>query len=103
MTALCSNGFYLQMPSPGDGDPSTSDGTFVFTSSAPVASAALGNSVCVSGTVQEFTPDIGFSTITEITGPNVTQLSAGNALPSPIALASVNFNPAGGLFQREII
>lgn len=101
VTALRSNGFYLQMPSPGDGDPSTSDGIFVFTSSAPTASAAIGNSVCVSGIVQEFTPDVGFSTITEITSPIVTQLSAGNALPSPIALTSSDFNPEGGLVQRE--
>ncbi len=101
VTALRSNGFYLQMPSPGDSDPSTSDGIFVFTSSAPANSAAIGNSVCVSGTVQEFTPDVGFSTITEITGPTVIQLSVGNALPSPVVLTSDDFNPAGGLFQRE--
>ena len=101
VTALRSNGFHLQMPSPGDGDPNTSDAVFVFTSSAPSAAAAMGNSVCVSGTVQEFTPDAGYSTITEIATPTVTTLSTGNALPAPVVLTAADFAPNGGLFQRE--
>jgi len=101
VTALRSNGFYMQMPSPGDGDPATSDGIFVFTSSAPSSSAAVGNSVCVSGTVQEFAPDAGYSTITEIASPTVTQLSTGNILPAPVALTAADFSPNGGVFQRE--
>ncbi len=101
VTALRSNGFYFQMPSPGDGDPATSDGIFVFTSSAPGAAAAIGNSVCVTGTVSEFTPDVGFSTITEIVSPTLTPLSTGNPLPTPVLLTAADFNPAGGVFQRE--
>ena len=102
VTAIRSNGFYFQMPSPGDGDPTTSDGVFVFTSSAPGTNASIGNSVCVTGMVQEFTPDVGYGTITEIAGtPTVTQLSTGNALPAPVALTTADFNPAGGIYQRE--
>ncbi len=102
VTAQRSNGFYLQMPSPGDGDPNTSDAVFVFTSSAPTSSAAIGNSVCVTGAVQEFVPDINYGTITEISGsPTVTQLSTGNALPAPVLLTASDFNPSGGIYQRE--
>ena len=101
VTALRSNGFYIQMPSPGDGDSSTSDAVFVFTTSAPSVTAAIGNSVCVSATVQEFTPDVGFSTITELITPTVSQLSAGNALPTAVVLTSADFNPAGGIYQLE--
>ena len=101
VTALRGNGFHLQMPPPGDGDPNTSDAVFVFTSSAPSAAAALGNSVCVSGTVQEFTPDAGYSTITEIATPIVTALSTGNPLPAPVMLTTADFDPNGGLSQRE--
>lgn len=89
VTALRSNGFYLQMPAPGDGDPNTSDGIFVFTSSAPAT--AVGNSVCVSGQVQEFAPasDANSPTSTEISGsPTVTTLSTGNALPPAVVLST---------------
>src|SRR6059058_2682129 len=51
VTALRSNGFYLQDPV-GDGDPATSDAVFVFT---PVAATVLvGESATVSGQFQEF-------------------------------------------------
>ncbi len=101
VTAIRSNGFYMQMPSPGDGDPLTSDAVFVFTQSAPGTNAAIGNSVCVTGGVQEFAPDIGYGTITEISGPTVTPLSTGNALPAPVTLTAADFNPSGGIYQRE--
>ncbi len=47
-----SSGFFIQSPNGGDGDLTTSDGIFVFTSTAPAVT--LGHSVLVSGTVQEF-------------------------------------------------
>jgi len=53
VTGVVSNGFFIQMPA-GDGDDTTSDGVFVFTSSAPPAAAARGNDVCVTGNVAEF-------------------------------------------------
>ena len=72
VTALRSNGFFLQTPdATTDADPNTSEGIFVFTSSAPPAAAAIGNSVNVTGTVTEFIPasDPTSPPLTEITGP----------------------------------
>jgi predicted extracellular nuclease len=88
VTALRSNGFYLQDPTP-DSDPVTSEAIFVFTSSAPTVTA--GDSVLVSGAVQEFRPG-GVSsanlTQTEIAGPTLTVISHGNALPPPVIIGS---------------
>ena len=91
VTALRSNGFFLQTPdADADADPNTSEGIFVFTSSAPPAGAAIGNSVNVSGTVSEFIPasDATSPPLTEITGPSISVQSTGNPLPAPITLTS---------------
>jgi endonuclease/exonuclease/phosphatase family metal-dependent hydrolase len=53
VTAVASNGFYLQDPTP-DADAATSDAIFVFTGSAPTVT--VGDAVKVSGTVAEFRP-----------------------------------------------
>jgi uncharacterized protein len=82
VTAVSSNGFWMQDPNP-DSDPSTSEGIFVFTSSRPAV--AIGDRVSVSGRVQEFRPggsSTGNLTTTELSGsPTITVLSSGNALP----------------------
>ena len=52
VTALRTNGFFVQ--DSGDGNDATSDGIFVFTSSAPSGNAIAGNSACVSGLAAEF-------------------------------------------------
>jgi len=88
VTARSSNGFWLQDPAP-DADPSTSEGIFVFTNSAPTV--AVGDSVSVKGTVQEFRPGGASSTnltTTEIANPGlgVTVLSSGNPLPAAIVI-----------------
>ncbi|HEY6391565.1 MAG TPA: lamin tail domain-containing protein, partial [Bryobacteraceae bacterium] len=104
VTGLKSNGFFIQMPSPGDGDPATSDGVFVFTSSAPPAAAALGNNICVTGNVQEFIPstDLNSPSQTELSSPtNIFALSTGNPLPAPVVLAAADTDPNGGIFQLE--
>jgi predicted extracellular nuclease len=104
VTARKSNGFFIQMPSPGDGDPATSDGIFVFTSSAPPAAAAIGNNVCVSGTVAEFIPssDPASPSQTEISSvTNTFAISTDNALPAPVVLTAADTNPAGALLQLE--
>ena len=48
-----SKGFWIQDPDP-DADPATSEGVFVFTSSAPTVAA--GDAVTVAGTVSEYYP-----------------------------------------------
>lgn len=99
VTGLKSNGFFIQEPDATvDADPNTSEGIFVFTSSAPPAAAALGNSVQVTGTVAEFIPSADPSSppLTELTGPTVLQLSTGNALPVPITLTVGNTTAPSG-------
>ncbi|WP_321478135.1 lamin tail domain-containing protein [uncultured Paludibaculum sp.] len=93
VTARKSNGFFLQAPAPGDGDSATSDGVFVFTSSAPPVAAAVGNDVCVAATVQEFSPstDPNSPPVTELSSsPVVTLMSAGNALPPAVTITSAD-------------
>ncbi|MDN3021095.1 endonuclease/exonuclease/phosphatase family protein [Streptomyces sp. S.PB5] len=78
-----SKGFWIQDPNP-DSDPATSEGVFVFTSSAPKG-VAVGDLVKVSGTVSEFVPggsSSGNQSITEITKPTTTVVSSGNAVPA---------------------
>lgn len=104
VTAVRTNGFFLQTPDGGiDADVTTSEGIFVFTSSAPPASAAIGNGVQVTGTVAEFTStgNPAIFTTTELTGPTVVQLSIGNTLPAPIALTNAQLTPGGGITQLE--
>jgi uncharacterized protein len=77
-----SRGFWMQDPTP-DADPATSEGVFVFTSSTP--QVAVGDAVTVAGTVSEYVPggaSSGNQSLTEITRPTVTVVSAGNPVPA---------------------
>lgn len=81
-----SKGFWMQDPNP-DADPRTSEGIFVYTSSAPTV--AVGDSVSVAATVSEFYPggsSAGEQSVTELTKPTVTKVSSGNAVPAPVVL-----------------
>jgi predicted extracellular nuclease len=92
VTGRRSNGFFLQTPDANaDADPNTSEGIFVFTSSAPTVS--VGDAVTVSGTVQEFIPasDPGSPPQTEIANtPSVSVNSTGNGLPAAITLTTAD-------------
>jgi predicted extracellular nuclease len=88
VTAIASNGFYLQDPNP-DNDDATSEGIFIFTSSSPTV--AVGDSILVSGRVIEFRPGNNADnlTITEISdSPTITVLSSGNTLPAATILGN---------------
>jgi 2',3'-cyclic-nucleotide 2'-phosphodiesterase (5'-nucleotidase family)/predicted extracellular nuclease len=89
VTAVDSNGFYLQDPTPDDND-ATSEAIFVFTSSTPTVK--VGDQVTVTGTVSEFTPggtSTGNLSTTQIGGnPTVTVLSSNNPLPNAIILGA---------------
>jgi len=89
------NGFFLQSVD-GDGNPDTSEGLFVFTGSAPPASATVGNRVRVTGTVAEFLPPSNPNqlSITQIVSPTVQVVSTGQALPAPVELTAADFNAA---------
>src|SRR5262249_49969591 len=65
----------------GDGDPTTSDGIYVYKGSSP--GVAVGDRVTVTGEVSEF------SGSTELGTPlTITPLSHGNALPDPYDLSA---------------
>ncbi|HEX8858049.1 MAG TPA: PxKF domain-containing protein [Actinomycetes bacterium] len=101
VTARSSNGFWFQDPSP-DADPATSEGLFVFTSSAPAA--AVGDAVVVAGRVAEFRPGGASSTnltTTEITGPAVTVQSSGNPLPAPTVVGTGGRLPPGEVIEDD--
>ncbi|MBI5302527.1 MAG: lamin tail domain-containing protein [Chloroflexi bacterium] len=85
VTALRATGFYMQDDTP-DANDATSEGIFVFTSSAPTVS--VGASVLVNGTVTEYRAGANGLTLTEITSPSVTTLSTGNTLPAAIVIGS---------------
>lgn len=91
VTGVVSNGFFMQSRAvDADADPNTSEGLFIFTSSAPPSSAVVGNDVQVTGTVAEFLSSgnpTGLS-LTQLTGPTVVQLSTGNPLPTPVVIDS---------------
>lgn len=88
VTAVDSNGFYIQDATP-DANDATSDAIFVFTSSAPTV--VVGDSVLVSGTVSEFQPgdpEDRNLTETQIGSPTVTVVSSGNDLPDATIIGS---------------
>ena len=103
VTARASNGFYMQ-DGDGDGVDATSDGIFVFTSSAPPAAAAVGAQLLVSGTVQEFRPgnDATNLTVTQIGLPTVTQY-VGNALFTNTVIAPTVLGNGGRVPPADII
>ena len=88
VTAVDSNGFYLQ-DATGDGNNATSDGIFVFTSSAP--GVDVGDELQVAGTVSEFTPggtSTGNLSTTQISNADITTLSTGNTLPDAVIIGN---------------
>ena len=90
------NGFFLQSAN-DDGNPATSEGIFVFTSTAPPATATVGNRIRVTGTVGEFTPGTNLNQLSSTQIATVTSiqvLATGVALPAPVALTSADFGAA---------
>jgi predicted extracellular nuclease len=97
-------GFFLQDPT-GDGDVNTSDGIFVFTSTAP--GVTVGRLVRVTGTVQEYRSDPTYQPLTEIISPTITDLSAGSAItPVRISLsasgAGIRNPPTSKIFSTPV-
>ncbi len=86
VTAVASNGFYLQDPTP-DANAATSDAIFVFTNSAPTQH--VGDAVLVSGTVTEFRA--GGATSSNLTVTEITH----NAAVQPLLVVAWDGAPAG--------
>jgi uncharacterized protein len=102
VTAKASNGFYIQDPNP-DGDEATSDGLFVFGTTA-AAAVAVGDAVEVSGNVAEFRPGGSASTnltTTELTSPSVTVLSSGNPRPPATVVGAGGRIPPSTVIEND--
>ncbi len=88
VTGVRGNGFFIQTPAARDDfDPATSNGIFVFTSSAP--GVVEGELVDIVGTVVEF---FGFTEFDD-DGLTVTVTGSGASQPAPILLNAVNPDP----------
>ena len=102
VTAKTGNGFWFQDPQPDD-DPATSEGLFVFTSSAPTVS--VGDAVTVKGTVAEFRPGGSGGTdnltTTEITNPTIT-VTGTAAVPAPTIVGPGGRVPAVDRDRRRL-
>ncbi|WP_336246688.1 lamin tail domain-containing protein [Streptomyces cupreus] len=102
VTAKSATGFWMQDPQP-DTDPATSEGIFVYSSTAPTVQVA--DSVTVGGTVSEFRPG-GTSgtdnlTTTEITAPTVSVVASGATLPAPTVVGSGGRVPPSAVIEDD--
>jgi predicted extracellular nuclease len=103
VTARKFNGLYLQSePGTEDGNPATSDGIFVFTSSTPNAAYQPGDVLSVVGTVVEFVPSVDPQSppLTELSFATFVEVGTA-ALPAPVAITPALADPNGGLQQLE--
>jgi uncharacterized protein len=100
VTVVSRNGFWMQDPLP-DADPATSEGLFVFTSTAP--GVAAGDAVAVTGTVTEFRPgnDPENLTTTELTSPVVTVTASGHPLPDPVLVGPGGRTPPPAVIEDD--
>lgn len=96
ITAKVGSGYFIQDPA-GDGDPSTSDGIFVF---GPT-SGAVGELVRVTGTVTEYGQSGATSTYTELTDTVSRVLGAGPAVSAAnITLPGSDLEAHEGMLVR---
>lgn len=98
------NRLYIQShPDDEDGDPATSEGLYVYTPPSGLSNPALGDLICVTGTILEYIPGgAGALPITEM-GNAVSgfRVSSGHALPTPVVLDATAFDPDGTIDQLE--
>ncbi len=100
VTLKVGTGFFIQ-DAAGDGDPSTSDGIFVYTGNT-VTTVQPGELVRVTGTVFEYTPTGAKNSYTEL--KDVTAIltqSAGHAVvPTNVTLPDANLAAVEGMLVR---
>ncbi|MEM1366923.1 MAG: esterase-like activity of phytase family protein [Cyanobacteria bacterium P01_H01_bin.15] len=102
VTAVDSNGFFLQDPS-GDGDGTTSDGIFVFTGSTPTVT--VGDDIRITATIAEFFPG-GTGTrnlpTTQLSSvSDITIRSSGNDLPAPTVIGQGGVVPPSEIIDDD--
>jgi hypothetical protein len=97
VTAIKFNGFFIQEPDASvDLNPETSEGIFVFTSTAPAV--AVGDAVSARGTASEF---FELTQLDSTLPGDVIVNSSGNPLPSAITLTTTILDSAGATTQLE--
>lgn len=98
VTALVGSGFFIQDRN-GDGNPATSDGIFVFGSSAGVA---VGDLVRVTGTVTEYTPTGATRSYTEFKDLTATtRLGSGYSItPTNVEMPNADLARYEGMLVR---
>jgi uncharacterized protein len=108
VTAITTNGFWMQ--DGGDGNLATSDGIFVFTSTAPASSIAVGDLLRVMARVDEFRPGgsggTNNLTITQLnastTNTSITELGSGMTV-TPVLLGSDRILPNGAISDAGFV
>ncbi|MFC0250863.1 ExeM/NucH family extracellular endonuclease [Massilia consociata] len=101
VTHKLGNSFFLQDPD-GDGDPTTSDGIYVF--NPPASNVQPGDLVRVTGTVEEYRPSGATRTYTELTGvTGVTKLGVGPVIvPTNVELPNEDLARYEGMLVRFV-
>jgi len=98
VTAIATNGFWIQDPD-GDGDDATSDGIFVFTSSAPAATIEIGETVrLLNVQASEFRLNSASTnlTVTQLTAATGTLVELGGFTAiTPVVLGGDRMIPTG--------
>ena len=99
VTRIVSTGYFIQDIN-GDGDPTTSDGLFIYTGSSG-SSVAAGDLVRVSGTVVDYQPSGATATLTEMQDAVALLLSQGHTItPTNIELPNANLNAVESMLVR---
>ena len=104
VTAVRSNGFYIQDPNP-DNNEATSEGIFVFRGSG--SKPTVGDSILVTGRVDEFRSsnrpnDLTLTQINaSVSGSSFTVLSSGNALPDAIVIGEGGRIPPNQIIEDD--
>lgn len=105
VTGRKSNGFFIQTPEgAADGNPATSEGLFVFTTTAPPANLTPGTLVAVTGRVIEFVPaaDPASAPLTELGETSSIEVrGAGIGVPEPVEIRGGDLISSGGPEQLE--
>jgi predicted extracellular nuclease len=98
ITAKVGTGFFIQDPN-GDGDPSTSDGLYIY---GAATEAPIGELVRVTGTVEEYRPSGANRTYTELKDVSrIERLGAGPAIvPTNIGLPNADLAQVEGMLVR---
>ncbi|KAL2106476.1 hypothetical protein VUR80DRAFT_6670 [Thermomyces stellatus] len=97
VTGVSKDGLFLRSTQPDD-DESTSEGLYVYSSSA-AEQVAVGDIVTLSGKVSEYRSNVDYLYLTELTSPtNITIISSGNEV-RPLVIGKDTASPPTSYFS----